>query len=133
MDRLFCAKSLAKHLETEVYVTPDFATNKDDWRYKYFFKGVHKWGKQPDLKIGDAFWEIKSYERKFKFGKLSAMMQNIVRGEQSTNMIVRLNHEVNIENVKHSLLNRLNSSAKNKAYIRKISIVDKAGAIHEVL
>lgn len=65
-------------------------------------------------------WDIKSYEGSFKFGKLTNMMHSIVDKEQAPNMIIRLNHDLKIDSVIHSLLSRLNSSEKSKAYIKKM-------------
>ncbi|MGV4606757.1 phage minor head protein [Ornithobacterium rhinotracheale] len=98
-NRLIVAKALKNYLDAKVRVLPEILPNH--WAYDYHFEGVPNYGKVPDLKIDEDFWEMESYENKFKIGKLSQMIKH--GQEQSDFVVIKLNHHIDTRRILNQL------------------------------
>jgi hypothetical protein len=67
-QRTEVADALANHFNTDVFINPEFQVARKDWRYNHFYAKAPIPGKQPDFNMAGKFWEMESYERRFKFG-----------------------------------------------------------------
>jgi len=126
--RLNAADSLASHYKTDVFICPDFTAPHDDWRYPYFYKGIEPY-KQPDLLFNKTHWELKGYEGNFSYDKISKMIRRAMK--QSDNIILKIEHDINIANVKERAIGFINKSTKAKG-IKKILLIDAKGQVHEL-
>lgn len=86
---------MQKHFNLETKILPEIKPNH--WAYDYHFEGIKEYGKVPDIKIGEDFWEMESYEGKFKIGKISHMIKH--GQEQADKVAIKLNHDVYINRI----------------------------------
>lgn len=94
-NRIISAKALQKHFNLETKILPEIKPNH--WAYDYHFEGIKEYGKVPDIKIGEDFWEMESYEGKFKIGKISQMIKH--GQEQADKVAIKLNHDVYLNRI----------------------------------
>ncbi len=107
---------------------PDFQAPQDDWRYHYFFKNVKPYS-QPDFFFNNKHWELKSYENDFSYGKLSKMIRRAA-DKQSDRIILKINHDISIENAKNRINGLFDKSNKVKQKVKQIILIDKDGEVH---
>lgn len=123
--RMEVADVLATHFKDDVYITPEFANT--DWRYSLFFKGAPVPGTLPDYVIGKHFWELESYEKAFKYGKISKMLRN--GALQSDRIILKLNHKADIENIRQRAMGSLQKSPHLKN-VKSVIVIDKYNNVY---
>lgn len=123
-NRLIVAKSLKNYLDEKVRILPEILPSH--WAYDYHFEGILNYGKVPDFKIGNNFWEMESYENKFKIGKLSQMIKH--GQEQSDFIVIKLNHKIEIDRLIVQM-NRLKNNANFELKAKKIIIVSNKGNV----
>lgn len=117
-DRIAVAKALQKEFNTYTVVLPEI--RYDHWAYEMHFEGV-KLNKSPDFKIGANFWEMESYEGKFKLHKLSQMLKDGVL--QADMVAIKLRDHV----PKEKLLKQIERLEKGKfnSFPNMLVILDK--------
>lgn len=103
-NRLITAKALQKHLNLETKVLPEIKPSH--WAYDYHFEGIKEYGKVPDFKIGEDFWEMESYEGKYKKSKLWHMIKE--GAKQADNVALKLNHFLSYEQIDNQMKNLIN-------------------------
>lgn len=119
-NRIITAKALQKHLDLETKVLPEIKPNH--WAYDYHFEGIKEYGKVPDFKIGEDFWEMESYEGKFKIDKIGKMIKH--GQEQADKVVIKLNHDVYLNRIIEQIkklkeLDEFNFSASEVAVVSK--------------
>ncbi|WP_156809716.1 phage minor head protein [Riemerella columbina] len=92
-NRIITSKALKDYLGVKVKVLPEI--KPEHWAYDFHFEGVPRYGKVPDFKMNNDFWEMESYEGKFKIGKIGAMIKH--GQEQANKVAIKLNHKVHLE------------------------------------
>jgi len=124
-DKVSVAKTLKMFFSAkEVKVMPDIKII--DWSYLYHFEKAPIAGKVVDLKVGNIFWEMESYEGKFKLGKIGRMITN--GQEQSPYVVLKLNHNVSVSALKKQVRNLL----MNENFIwriKEIVIINNNGEV----
>lgn len=123
-NRLITAKALQKHLNLETKVLPEIKPNH--WAYDYHFEGIKEYGKVPDFKIGEDFWEMESYEGKFKIGKISQMIKH--GQKQAEKVAIKLNHDVYLNRIIDQIKTL---TERNDFYFKanEIAIISKDGKV----
>lgn len=102
--RIEVAKIMKEYLNAkQVEVLPEI--KPDHWSYDFHFEKSPYPGKVTDLKIDGVYWEVESYERKFRIGKISQMISH--GQEQSPYVIIKLNHKVHKLRVVEQITNLL--------------------------
>ena len=126
--RLNVADSLADYYNTDVHICPDFQAPQDEWRYPYFFKGIKPFS-PPDFYFDKEYWELKGYEGKFNYDKVSKMIRRAMA--QCDNIILKMDEDVNIRNVKQRALGFLQKS-KNAGHVKKVLVIDVKNKVHVI-
>lgn len=89
-QRIDAAKAMKDYFEQKVKILPEILPNH--WSYNYHFENAPIRNKVTDIKVGKTFWEMESYEGKFRIGKISSMIKH---GQQQANhVILKLNHNI---------------------------------------
>lgn len=114
-NRIIVAKVLQRHFELKTTVLPEIKPSH--WAYDYHFEGVKEYGKVPDFKIGDDFWEMESYEGKYKKSKLWHMIKEGTI--QADNVALKLNHFLSFEQID----NQMKELIKNKYDKMPLSVI----------
>jgi hypothetical protein len=86
---------------------------------------------QPDFFFNNKHWELKSYENDFNYGKLSKMIRRAA-GQQSDRIILKINHDISIQNAKSRINGLLEKSDKVRQKVKEIILIDKDGVIHTI-
>lgn len=111
---------MQKHFNLETKILPEIKPNH--WAYDYHFEGIKEYGKVPDIKIGEDFWEMESYEGKFKIDKIGKMIKH--GQEQADKVAIKLNHDVYLNRIIEQIqklreLEAFNFTASEVAIISK--------------
>ncbi|QHN65562.1 hypothetical protein [Bergeyella cardium] len=122
-NKLIVAKALKNHLNEPVKVLPEIKPSNRE--YDYHFDGNPHYGKVPDLKVGENFWEVESYEGKYKKSKLWHMIKE--GSKQADFIALKLNEFVPINNIKKQL-NLLSNDKFNQMPL-SIIIINKDGEV----
>lgn len=120
------ADVLANYFDRDVYITPEI--NYKDLRYKYFYAGVDYPRKEPDFKIEKHFWELESYEGKYRHGKLSTMLASGC--EQSDRVVIKLKHEIDIKQAIRRAKGSIEKSTKNLTNLKQALLIDKFNNVY---
>lgn len=99
-NRIIVAKSLKTYFEKEVKVLPEIAP--DHYSYNYHFENAPIANKVTDIKVGSVFWEMESYEGKFKIGKISSMIKH--GQEQANHVVIKLNHKLEYNRIRSQII-----------------------------
>lgn len=94
-QRLETAKALKDYFNEEVKILPEILPNH--WSYKHHFDNAPIANKVTDIKVGRTYWEMESYEGKFRIGKISSMIKH--GQEQAKHVVLKLNHKVEFNRV----------------------------------
>ncbi len=118
-NRKQAAKVLNEYFENQKLVSVLPEIRPDHWAYDIHFEGA-KTNKVPDIKVNNEYWEVESYEGKFKLRKIGHMLHEGYK--QADNIIIKLNHFVDVERIKKQIA-VINIDAKT------IIAIDKNGNI----
>ena len=122
--RIITAKALKDYFGVKVKVLPEI--KPDHWAYDFHFEDVPYYGKVPDFKVGERYWEMESYEGKFKIGKIAAMIKH--GQKQASKVAIKLNHKVHLERLIKQL-KELDNREDFKFLAEEVVIVSKEGNI----
>ncbi|WPC10884.1 minor capsid protein [Riemerella anatipestifer] len=123
-NRIITSKALKEYFGVRVKVLPEIKA--EHWAYDFHFEDVPYYGKVPDFNVNNDFWEMESYEGKFKIGKIGAMIKH--GQEQAKNVAIKLNHKVHLERVIKQL-KELEHKEDFKFLAEQIVIVSKEGRV----
>lgn len=99
-NRLIIAKALKDYLKPkETKVLPEIKPTH--WAYDYHFENAPIYGKVTDIKTDADYWEMESYEGKFRKQKLWHMIKHGTK--QSDKVAIKLNHFVPIRNIENQM------------------------------
>ena len=130
-DRQKVAKTLANYFDGDIFLTPSFS--KGDWRYPFYFKGAPTLWRCPDFKIGNEFWEMKSYRDVWKLDKIDNMLNRVMDKKQSHNIIIRITDDADMRKVKNRITGKINGNKEMKEWIKKVIVVNKDMEVIPVL
>lgn len=122
-NRIITAKALQEYFKKETKVLPEIKPSH--WAYDYHFEGVKEYGKVPDFKIGDDFWEMESYDNKYRKKKLWHMIKE--GAKQAEFIAIKLNEFVPLKNISYQMQELINT--KFDIMPKKVFIIDKEGSI----
>jgi hypothetical protein len=122
LDKQKVAKAVANYFNDNTFLTPNLAYN--DWRYPFYFNGAPTWGRCPDFKIGNDFWEMKSYRGTYSDTKIANIFRDVANKKQAKNIIVRITDDVNIKSVENKIRGNIKGKGLNN-WIDKVIVVDK--------
>ncbi|WP_333662281.1 minor capsid protein [Chishuiella changwenlii] len=123
-NRKVVSKTLNEYFNQDTFILPEI--KPDHWSYDFHFKDQPIAGKITDIKVGETFWELESYEGKYKKTKLGRMIKH--GQEQSNNVVIKLNHNIPI----NQLSNQFEELLNHKGFeitADKIFIIDKNGKL----
>ena len=122
-NRIITARALQQYFKKETKVLPEIKPSY--WAYDYHFDGVKEYGKVPDFKIGDDFWEMESYDNKYRKKKLWHMIKE--GAKQAEFIAIKLNEFVPLKNISYQMQELINT--KFDIMPKKVFIIDKEGSI----
>ncbi|WP_312133409.1 minor capsid protein [Empedobacter sp.] len=123
-NRKVAAKTLNEHFNEDTYIMPEILPQH--WSFDFHFKGQPIAGKVTDIKVGSNFWELESYEGKFKKTKLGRMIKH--GQEQSNNVVIKMNHNIPLKQISTQMRELFD---KNEFQITasRIYIIDHKGKL----
>lgn len=123
------ADALADYFDTTIWLNPEMPTPDKDMRYSTYFSGVKPF-KQPDYFFFDHHWELESYDKNFKYGKISNMLKN--GAEQSDRIILKLKNKANIDEVIKRAKGSLEKSTKHLVNVKQVLLLDVNNKVYPI-
>ena len=127
--RLDAASSLADYFNDDIYVLPEIKPT--DPRNDLYFTDTPVAGKQTDYLINGNYYELESYEKSFKLSKITNMLKSGV--EQSDRLVLKLNHNADMNIIKNKIMTTLKDSQKLRSAIKEIIVIDKNGKVYRII
>lgn len=124
INRKIAANILKEHLQQDTYIMPEILPQH--WSFDFHFKGQTIAGKVSDIKVGNDFWELESYEGKYKKTKLGRMIKH--GQEQAVNVIIKMNHNIPIKQISFQMRELMNNDGF-KITASKIYIISSEGKL----
>lgn len=125
------ANLLANHFDKDVFITPS-GMYIQDWRYDIFFKDVPTYGKCPDYKIGNNYWDLKGYEGAYNKDKIQRIIERITESKQCDRIIIRITDDVNIKKIINKINGSLKANKKADNWLKQIVVVDKNNKVFSI-
>lgn len=123
-NRKIVAKSLQEYYNEDTYILPEILPQH--WSFDFHFKGQPIAGKVTDIKVGKIFWELESYEGKYKKTKLGRMIKH--GQEQSDHVVIKINHNIPLKQISNQFEELLNNDNFNIT-AQRVFIVDNRGKL----